>query len=265
MMAKLPLHKYFYGAFNQFYPMKYHNIKGRDFVYYHFTPTIEDLALVDRIAQLKSQQTMNANQNAESRSQDEKISKQFEGDLAELAVAKLLINVIGLSYNEVKWWDVERTTFETNNNTEYDVKIQRGDKEIKINVRASFYKERRDIKHAFDTDKMDYIPKYVNSGKPIDKFDNVSIRVIYSFSEDYKKSHNDIDYRNLNFYDSLSKRNVEERLGVYVLGFAPTSLFTENSREKNLGQQNTNYETIHLYEGESLSDLKEWIDSHLYN
>ena len=156
------LHKIFYGTLNQFYPIKYTNIKGKEFLYYQFTPTIEDLALLDFIARKKSDYTMNANQNAEKRSKDEKISKQFEGDLAELTVAKLLINVIGLPHDEVKWWDIERPTFETNNNTEYDVKIQQGDKEIKINVRASFYKERRNIRHAFDNDKMDYIPKYVN-------------------------------------------------------------------------------------------------------
>lgn len=257
------LHKIFYGTLNQFYPIKYTNIKGKEFLYYQFTPTIEDLALLDFIARKKSDYTMNANQNAEKRSKDEKISKQFEGDLAELTVAKLLINVIGLPHDEVKWWDIERPTFETNNNTEYDVKIQQGDKEIKINVRASFYKERRNIRHAFDTDKMDYIPKYVNSDKPIDKYDDVSIRVIYSFREDYKRSQKNIDYRELNFYDSLSKMDPNERLSVYVLGFAPTSLIVQNLREKNLGQQNTKYKTIHLYEGESLSNLSEWINKHL--
>lgn len=261
----LPLKRFFDKKSWQFKKLQSHG-----YTYYSFSPTLDDLRLVKYIAVNKAIKTNNADQNGNERDLNTKIHKQFMGDLAELAVTKFLVNVIHLEESKVKWWDVERETFDYSKN-EYDVAILgEGNTFIEVNVRASFYKESKNIGEMFLSDKMDYITSYTNSVKQKENEGDISLRVIYSFPKSFKSklpnnSKTKAFYNTFDFFKYLTTKDNNEFLRIYVVGFAPTSLIKDKQKEKSLSQKNTKYKTIHIREGLPIEKLGAWIKERIEN
>lgn len=106
--------------------------------YYEFIPSNFDIALVEAIADKKSKYTNSNNQYDEKRTEEQKKNKQFEGCLAELAVAKFLIHVFDENPSNIHIYDYERIDFEYRPNEEYDVKVIKNNIEKKCEVRNSW-------------------------------------------------------------------------------------------------------------------------------
>lgn len=92
---------------------------------YEFIPSEMDITLIKAIAEEKSKHTYDHNQDDYLRMPQEKINKQFEGCLAELAVTKFLIQIIGEKSEHVHIYDAERPDFEYHPNEEYDVLVEK--------------------------------------------------------------------------------------------------------------------------------------------
>lgn len=90
--------------------------------YYEFIPSDFDIALVEAIATEKSKYTNNNNQYDEGRTPEEKKNKQFEGCLAELAVAKFLVQIFNETPSNIHIYDAERADFEYRAGEEYDIR-----------------------------------------------------------------------------------------------------------------------------------------------
>lgn len=106
--------------------------------YYEFIPSDFDIALVEAIATEKSKYTNNNNQYDKSRTPEEKKNKQFEGCLAELAVAKFLVQIFNETPSNIHIYDAERADFEYRAGEEYDIKVIKNSVEKKCEVRNSW-------------------------------------------------------------------------------------------------------------------------------
>lgn len=236
--------------------------KNGSIPFLEYYPTLLDLDLVNYITKLKRQYTIDANQDGITRSLNKKNNSQFEGDLAELIVTKWLIKS-KLNLSDIKWWDVERPSFEYDSSTEYDVKY----KNIRMNVKASFYKRPYPIEDIFNTDPnigIDYIAGYVNGIKTKNSPYDIAVRVIYSFGLNYKKK-SYIDYNGAKdkdfFYKALTAPNESERLRCYLVGFATFDFLNDpaNYYMKKMNQRNAEFKAVELYKGQSILDLCNWL------
>ena len=160
---------------------------------YRFLPRAFDANLAKVVAEEKANYTMNANQNAIMRDKDAKLGKQYQGELAELAVYQFLSNYLRIDRECLHWFDAERSSFKETDQ-EYDIKIDINNKSLFVDVRSSFFKEKRPITDIFHTKKMDYIPSYTNYLKKTDKIPAISIRVIYSYKEQLKQDGEGVNY-----------------------------------------------------------------------
>lgn len=119
--------------------------------YYEFIPSDFDIALVEAIATKKSEYTNNNNQYDEGRTLAEKKNKQFEGCLAELAVAKFLVQIFNETPSNIYIYDAERADFEYRAGEEYDIKVIKNNVEKKCEVRNSW---------SYKTNISDFCEKY---------------------------------------------------------------------------------------------------------
>lgn len=119
--------------------------------YYEFIPSDFDISLVEAIATEKSKYTNNGNQYNENRNSEEKKNKQFEGCLAELAVAKFLVHVFNEKPDNIHIYDAERANFEYRPGEEYDIKVIKNNIERKCEIRNSW---------SYKTNISDFCKKY---------------------------------------------------------------------------------------------------------
>ena len=122
--------KEFYQSFSDnlkkqhlFFTEEIYIINETPFTVYEFHPTREILNNCYRIADQKSQHTMDENQNLEIRTIDQKVIKQFYGILAECATHIYLHVCTGIPLENILRWDLERPSFKDAKN-EYDIKIK---------------------------------------------------------------------------------------------------------------------------------------------
>lgn len=105
---------------------------------FEFIPSEFDIGLVERVAEEKSRHTNDEDQYDNIRDPIRKKNKQFEGCLAELAVAKFLIDIFGEKSENVHIYDAERMDFKYRVGEEYDVKVIRSGVEKKCEIRNSW-------------------------------------------------------------------------------------------------------------------------------
>lgn len=107
-------------------------------VYYQYIPSQLEIEFIRAIAIEKSNFTNSHNQYDTVRTGSEKQNKQFEGCLAELAVAKFLVNILGEDPNNVSIYDAVRENFEYKPDEEYDIQVSKNGITKKCEVRNSW-------------------------------------------------------------------------------------------------------------------------------
>lgn len=148
--------------------------------FYEFVPSDFDIALVEAIATEKSRYTNNNNQYDEGRNPEEKKNKQFEGCLAELAIAKFLVHVFNENPTNIHIYDAERTDFEYRVGEEYDIKVIKNNVEKKCEVRNSWsYK----TNISDFCSKYDILGTYTNESKKMEEMSDFFFRPVLQLNE----------------------------------------------------------------------------------
>lgn len=148
--------------------------------YYEFLPSEFDIALLEAISDEKSQHTNNNNQYDEVRTLEQKKNKQFEGCLAELAIAKFLVHVFDERPNNIYIYDSERIDFEYRPGEEFDVKVIKNNIEKKCEVRNSWsYK----TNISDFCDKYDILGTYTNESKKSEEMSDFFFRPVLQLNE----------------------------------------------------------------------------------
>ncbi|MDN6162259.1 MAG: hypothetical protein L0I79_05750, partial [Atopostipes sp.] len=138
-------------------------------------PSDFDIALAETIANEKSKFTNDNNQDDRPRKQEQKRNKQFEGCFAELAVAKFLIQVLDEPASNVHVYDGRRQDFNYHINEEFDVKVIRGEQELRCEVRNS-WSYKTTLKEFCE--RYDMIGKYTNATKQFETLADFFIRPV---------------------------------------------------------------------------------------
>lgn len=147
---------------------------------YEFIPSDFDIALVEAIATEKSKHTNSNNQYDEARTPEKKKNKQFEGCLAELAVAKFLVHVFDENPNNIHIYDSERIDFEYRPGEEYDVKVVKNNVEKKCEVRNS-WSYKTNISDFCRT--YDILGTYTNESKKSEEMSDFFFRPVLQLNE----------------------------------------------------------------------------------
>ena len=144
-------------------------------IYYEYLPSKLEIELIKTIATEKSKHTNSHSQDDKIRSDDEKKNKQFEGCLAELAVAKFLVHILGEEPQNVEIYDAVRPNFEYNFKEEYDIKVSKNGKTKKCEVRNSWSYKTNIFKFCSNSD---VIGRYTNSTKHSEDLADFFIRPV---------------------------------------------------------------------------------------
>lgn len=148
--------------------------------YYEFIPSDFDIALVEAIATEKSKYTNNNNQYDKGRTPEEKKNKQFEGCLAELAVAKFIVQIFNETPSNIHIYDAERADFEYRAGEEYDIKVIKNSVEKKCEVRNSWsYK----TSISDFCKNYDILGTYTNESKKTEEMSDFFFRPILQLNE----------------------------------------------------------------------------------
>ena len=144
-------------------------------IYYEYVPSKLEIELIKAIATEKSKHTNSHSQDDKIRSDDEKKNKQFEGCLAELAVAKFLVHILGESPQNVEVYDAVRPNFEYVSKEEYDIKVSKNGITKKCEVRNSWSYKTNIFEFCSNSD---VIGKYTNSTKHSEELADFFIRPV---------------------------------------------------------------------------------------
>ncbi len=197
------------------------------------------------ISVAKAEKTMNQDQAGQKRSQKIKIINQFRGILAESIVHLYLHFGIGIPFDKIKRYDLERKTFDYNPE-EYDIKIVSTDsqKTKEIEVRSSNNPYKTISRYLAN---RGIICTYTNKLKKHENAKDISFAVIYS---NYKHTgHLDEKIRS-KFFQDFKNENYQ----IYLITHCATKqAFSEHGETVNLGQGNTEYIQVPFY---SISDEK---------
>lgn len=180
----------------------------------------EDLKEAIEIAKVKSQFTMNVDQNGISRNNVKKFNNQLQGILAEIAVETLLKE---MDLNPIRY-DKIRTDGFRSAKGEFDLKFKIQDKEFLVESRSSkFYNLNQIIDHPI-------IGSYKNQFKRQEKENDLFFKTLF-FIKDKKKS---------------LIENISEKKTFILTGGAFLEDFKNNGYVGNLGQSNTQYNLLKI-------------------
>ncbi len=195
--------------------------------YLSFNFTEKEKIYAIKTALLKSQHTMNENQNGLKRNYFQKFNKQLQGILAEIAVKKILERVADNIDIEVIRYDEVRTDNFKYSKGEYDLKIKTKSKELIVEVRSSMF-----YKHLI--------------------FENIKKEpIIGSYTNNVKKAEKPSDLFFRPFIILESSKTIIEGLENNDLKLIIPSACTINHFNKNgyigkLGQLNTEYNLVNI-------------------
>lgn len=220
--------------------------ENKNYPYLSFNFTEQEKIYAIRTALLKSQHTMNENQNGFKREPLQKFNKQLQGILAEMSVKKILervnkdINLSVIRYDEV------RTDNFKYSKGEYDLKIKTKSKELIVEVRSSMFY------------------KYLT-------FENIKKEpIIGSYTNNIKKNEKPSDLFFRPFIILENSKTIIEGLENNDLKLIIPSACTINYFNKNgyigkLGQSNTEYNLVNISEETNIvnfcQNLKEYLKS----
>ncbi len=196
-------------------------------------------------AQLKSQHTMNVNQNNQKRSSYQKFNKQFQGIISEIVCTEFL-NILFQNGGQVIRYDDVRTDKFKSPNNEYDTKIiTENKKEFEIEIRSSL-----SYKHSMDynnLNKFDVIGPYTNQAKKHEAYNNLYMRPILQL----KNSSPAINLKNIDVYDLFNKNELE----IYITGGCDINMMKNHSIVKSMGQKNTKYQVVPVLKSMDMVDF----------
>ena len=223
-------------GYKYFTPYYFEMEEGKRWYISRFNIDQDLFNLAVELAKEKASHTMNNNQNLQERSEEEKIAKQTQGILAEMAVHIFLEQRLGF---KVKRFDLERDSFDYQRG-EYD--LQLAENNAKIEVRSS---------NAHGIEVHDYVrEKYIigpyhNKSKEGERYSDFYFRPV--FFDDFTMS-GDQPWKNFQ---------------LFLLGGATKKDMKEKSYIDNLGQKNTEYRVIKFKDAGDLKYIKERIEEAL--
>jgi hypothetical protein len=207
--------------------------KNKNYPYLSFSFSEKEKIFAIKTAILKSQHTIDHNQNGIKRNFFDKFNKQLQGILAEISVKKILERVTtDLSCNVMRYDEVRTDNFASPKG-EYDLKIKTKNKEVIIEVRSSmFYKDLklRNIK------KEPIIGSYTNNIKKTEKPSDMFFRPFIKM----KKSKTIIE--------GLENNDLE----IIIPSACTINHFNKNGYVGNLGQSNTEYNLVNISENTNI-------------
>ena len=236
---------YFYrdtlsGRFKELY------IKELNKTVFEFIPSEFDIALLKTIAKEKSLYTNSNNQYDMHRTSIEKINKQFEGCLAEFAVAKFLIQVFGEEPSNVHVYDAERVDFQYKAGEEYDIKVIREGIEKRCEVRNS-WSYKTDIKEFCE--HLDLIGSYTNETKQSEELADFFIRPVLQTPS------------KVNSIPKCTIKLIEaQKVKMYIIAACTKAQLLEKGNfNPNISRANTKYKTVKINQ---LSSIEEFLETY---
>ena len=211
-------------------------IHSNDEIYtvYKYLPRLEDIIFCMKMAKFKSDFTMNASQANEPRKINEKVSKAFNGMLAELAIHRFFIKVLEIPENHIKRFDFERDTFKYTKD-EYDLKIFINNTWYDVESRSSIsYKTT--LKEAFEGFQL--IGPYVNEVKVSEDYNAIYLRPLYQYKEVKKRSKEELLNLPIDYY--------KNKVDLYLITGAFKKDFDKHGYVKDMYQNNTNFNVIDI-------------------
>lgn len=204
---------------------------------------------------LKSEYTNNENQNAETRARYNKLEKQFEGIVAEIAIVEWLKIVLnGTDTQIIRYDDIREDGFRSPID-EFDIKIinPKG-KEFTVEVRASV-----NYKYSFGENTIKYfdtIGPYYNSVKKQEKKANFYIRPLFQLKNPLGNNARICDF-------SLLEKFLNNEAELYITGGATYELMMNKGYNTNFGQRNTIYKALKIIDGLNIDELNQEILNHI--
>lgn len=204
---------------------------------YKYIPRIEDILLSWEIAKEKEQHTMTYSQNSRPRSKKEKLGSAFQGTFSELVCHRFLLKELGEPYESIKRYDAERESFVYIEKEEYDIKIQKENRDLDVEIRSSIsYKT--SIEQAYNQQHI--IGTYTNEKKPHENLSDVYIRPYFQYK--------DIKNRKPSEMNELHKDLFQKRVEIYIMTGAFKEDFLNKSKILSFSQNGTEYHTIEMKE-----------------
>ncbi|WP_121616638.1 hypothetical protein [Virgibacillus halodenitrificans] len=209
-------------------------VNNESHVVYKYLPRLEDIIFCMAMAKVKSGYTMNASQANLPREDYEKVSKAFNGILAEFVIHRFLLIVIGIREDHIKRFDLERDRFNYTRD-EYDLKIFLNNVWYDIESRSSIsYKT--NLKEAFE--KYHVIGPYFNEAKVSEDYNAIYLRPLYQYK--------DVRFRNKEELLDLMKDYYKNRVDLYLMTGAFKEDFDKYGYQKDMGQNSTAYTVVNI-------------------
>lgn len=199
-----------------------------------------------KIAQIKSQYTMNANQAEEARTPEQKLLSAFRGILAETAVHILLEKYLNTTKTAIKRFDLERESFEYSSD-EYDLQLIYNHHSYEMESRSSEnYKQ--DL--AKGLERLDILGTYTNGTKIKEEPAEFYIRPLYQYT-----NFTGFQERNINKYIHMLR---QEEIILYLTSGTDRETMAKYGRLKPMGQNNTLYRCLWLHHYKT-KDMKQFL------
>lgn len=197
---------------------------------------------------LKSEYTNNENQNAETRLKYNKLEKQFEGIVAEIAIAEWLkIIFSGTQTQILRYDDIRKDTFKSAAG-EFDIKIINPQhQEFTVEVRASV-----NYKYPFGENTIKYfdtIGPYYNYVKKQEKKADFYIRPLFQLKKPLGNNAKICDF-------SLLEKFLNDEADLYITGGATYELMKDKGYNTNFNQKNTTYKALKIIDGLDINQLE---------
>ena len=216
-------------------------------------------------AEAKARHTSAADQNGDARLFRQKMSKQFSGCLAEMAVERFLSLItddeskLGLFARVVRYDDVRTDGYETADN-EFDIRIvfPKADCHVSVGVRSSMsFKE--DLRAGVS--RLNIIGPYTNSVKLHETPSDFYIQPIFQL----KIPNPQAKVTDIDFLDDFTRGLID----LYIVGGCGNDKMAASKKIKSLGQPDTKYRLVGLMDGsdcvtlerEVRQAIKQWFDS----
>lgn len=206
-----------------------------------YTPSIQDLSKAINTAYKKAKHTINVNQNGVERSQEEKIDKQLQGILSEIAVQKYLDESFGhLNNVDIIRYDEVRTDDFKSSFGEFDIKINIYDRDIS--------KEYKNIKKSFNIE--------VRSSRTWSKCEDKNFKlgsIIGPYTHKFKRNESLSDFyikpvvfKGKNKKSTLLEAIENNEASFYISGGCSVNKMMNHSYEGSLGQSTTKYQLVDI-------------------
>lgn len=199
-----------------------------------------------QIAKEKSQFTMNADQNAVSRTEDAKLLSAFRGILAETAIQVLLEQCMNFNKVEIKRFDLERASFKYSSD-EYDLKLIVDNQSYEIESRSS-----ENYKYTLreGLEKLDIIGAYTNFKKIGENPSDFYIRPLYQYNPVTGRQE-----RSLAEYIHKLKNG---EITLFLTAGTDLDTMERYGRLKKMGQKNTEFRCLWMHHS-STKDIIQFV------